>query len=30
MSEGNRVGRREVCRYVNKYKVNEMKYVDML
>ena len=30
MSDGNRVGRREICRYVNKCKVNERKYVDML
>ena len=30
MNEGNRAGRREICRYVNECRVNEGKYVDML
>ena len=30
MNEDNRAGRREMCRYVNKCRVNVGKYVDML
>ena len=30
MNEGNRAGRREICRHVNESRVNEGKYVDML